>query len=68
MVADKKKINHFGLFMSLIIPKTVISKDNVGIFLTDIDTMLNKLSNAQEFFNEFTEFINYFGKIQILKD
>ena len=68
MVADKKKINHFGLFMSLIIPKTVISKDNVGIFLTDIDTMLNKLSNAQEFFNEFTEFIDYFGKIQILKD
>lgn len=61
-------INHLGLFMSLFVPKTIFTKNNIGKFAIDINDMLNSMDNAQTFFEKFTEFIDYFGKIEILKD
>ena len=61
-------INHLGLFMSLFVPKTILTKNNIGKFAIDINDMLNSMDNAQTFFDKFTEFIDYFGKIEILKD
>lgn len=61
-------INHLGLFMSLFVPKTILTKNNIGKFAIDINDMLNSMNNAQTFFEKFIEFIDYFGKIEILKD
>lgn len=65
---NTNNINHFGLFMSLFVPKTILTKNNIGKFAIDINDMLNSMGNAQTFFEKFTEFIDYFGKIEILKD
>ena len=61
-------INHLGLFMSLFVPKTILTKNNIGKFAIDINDMLNSMNNAQTFFEKFIEFIDYFGKIEVLKD
>lgn len=61
-------INHLGLFMSLFVPKTILTKNNIGKFAIDINDMLNSMNNAQTFFEKFIKFIDYFGKIEILKD
>jgi hypothetical protein len=54
--------------MSLFVPKTILTKNNIGKFAIDINDMLNSMDNAQTFFEKFTAFIDYFGKIEILKD